>query len=301
MYNKTTAEASPTGRSITSFVAVTLLLGSAAQLLAIRTGLETRGRIWLLLAMWAPAISAFSTGAPNRQLAWAALKKSGWRFLGHGLTLGFAPTFLKTLLLAVTGSGQWDSQHFELSPGGHSLNAVHHLMLLGSGPQSFSYFGLNLTLSITVWAMMVALTLAIGEEVGWRGVLQPSMEARYSRFRGTLYVGVIWAFWHLPLNLKGYNDSSRPFLNALLLFPIALVAFSFVLAWLTRASGSVWPAALAHGANNTISPAFLLTAKSWGADSAAGLIGMLLVVAIVVGSTWRTRSSDSGTVALPKA
>jgi membrane protease YdiL (CAAX protease family) len=152
---------------------------------------------------------------------------------------------------------------------------------------------------------MVAL-IAVGEEVGWRGVLQPSMEARYGHVRGTLCVGRIWAYWHLPVNLMGYNDSSHPLLSSLVLFPVALVAISFVLAWLTRTSQSVWPAAFAHGAHNTISPAFLLRANGWAADSTADLVGTLLVAAIVIAEAARARSRllqtpGSSTAALRQA
>jgi uncharacterized protein len=305
LYNKMCDGELPTGRQIAWFVAATFALGTIAQLLAIRIGLEGRGQMWLLLAMWAPGISALCTGVPSRRLAWAALKELGWRFLGLGLFLGFAPTIVKTLLLAISSSGHWDSQHFELSPDGHSINSIRHLMVLGSGPQSFARFGLNLALSMSVWAIIVAL-FAVGEELGWRGVLQPSMEARYGRVVGTLCVGLMWGYWHVPLNLMGYNDSSHPLLNAVVLFPITLVAISFVLAWLRRRSRSVWPAALAHGAHNTISPAFLIMANSWGTDSMADLAGTLLVAALLIVGAARVRSRplptlDSSAVALRKA
>jgi hypothetical protein len=137
VYNKTCEGELPTGCQVAWFVAVTFVLGIIAQLQAIRTGLEGAGRMWLLLAMRAPAVSAVCTGTPGRRLAWARLKKFGRRFVGLGLLLGFAPTIIKTLLLAISSSGHWDSQHFELSQDGHAINSIRHLMVLGSGPQSF--------------------------------------------------------------------------------------------------------------------------------------------------------------------
>lgn len=282
--------------ALVSFVAMTLLLGTIFQLLAVHFGPANSGRIWLLPAMWAPAIAAFCTGAANRQMAWTAVKRSGWRYLGAGLLLGWAPTVMQTIFLAITGGGRWDSQHYPLALDGRSIMAIHRRSVLwGTGPQSFAHFGLNLALSIAVASVMVAVIGGIGEEIGWRGVLQPSLEARYGRLRGTLYVGLIWAYWHLPVNLAGYNDSSHPVLNALVLFPVAVVAMSFVFAWLARRSGSVWPAALAHGANNTINGAFLVTALTPGIDSASLLIAMLLVAAIFIVSTARNHSRSLAT------
>lgn len=49
------------------------------------------------------------------------------------------------------------------------------------------------------------------EEPGWRGVAQPELERRWSRWRAATVVGVIWALWHLPLfHIPGvgqYGDS----------------------------------------------------------------------------------------------
>lgn len=37
------------------------------------------------------------------------------------------------------------------------------------------------------------------EEIGWRGVLQPFLEKRFSLFPAALIQGAIWSVWHLPL------------------------------------------------------------------------------------------------------
>ena len=103
------------------------------------------------------------------------------------------------------------------------------------------------------------------------------MHRRYGTARGTVYVGLIWTAWHLPINLAGYDDSVHPFITTMFVFPAFTIAMSFVLAWLAGKSGSVWPAALAHGANNAIGSAFLMAPNGWRADVAAGLAGALSI------------------------
>lgn len=117
----------------------------------------------------------------------------------------------------------------------------------------------------------------LGEELGWRAVLQPALEQRVGSWKATLAVGAIWAYWHLPVNLAGYNDAIHPGLTAWVLFPLSLIATSFGLAWVTARSQSVWPAALAHGAHNVASSVTLVQSNSWIADNAATLAGDLLV------------------------
>lgn len=291
MHSKTTCVQSVPAAEIARFLVVTFAVGFALQLVAVRAGVRTGGMGWLGLTMWAPTLGAVASGPVGRALAWSAVKRLGSRKLPVALALGFAPRLLQTAVLAITGKGMWDHSRFELAPDGRSIEAIHHLgMVLGGGRQSFAFLALNLSLSITLGAVVVAIIGGIGEEIGWRGFLQPALERRFGAFRGTLAVGAIWSYWHLPANLSGYNDSEHPILGALVVFPIIVVAMSFGFAWLRRVSGSAWPAALAHGANNTLGSAFLLGATGWAANTALDLASMGLVAAWFI---WDARDEDA--------
>ncbi len=76
------------------------------------------------------------------------------------------------------------------------------------------------------------------------------------------FVAVIWAAWHLPINLAGYNDAVHSVANALILFPLFAFGLSINFAWLAQRNQSIWGAALAHGANNTIAAGMLLKPQS---------------------------------------
>lgn len=296
MHRKTTGEDLPSTGAVARFILVAYGLGFAAQLAAIRAGLSHGGGGWLLLTMWAPAVAAVTTSAAARRRAWAAVRRPGWRWLAPAFLLGALPALLRAGMLAVTGAGAWDAEHFELAPDGGSIAAIHHLgVVLGGGHQPFALFALNLALSVALGSVASALLGGVGEELGWRAVLQPALEGRWGSWKGTIAVGLIWAYWHLPVNLLGYNDAVHPVLNALVLFPLAVVAMSFVLAWLTRRSGSVWPAALAHGANNTLGAAFLLKPGGWSAESATEILAAVAVAAWFI---WRAARPPRPPVAL---
>jgi membrane protease YdiL (CAAX protease family) len=49
--------------------------------------------------------------------------------------------------------------------------------------------------------VMIPMMLVGGglEEAGWRYILQPELEKKYTYFIATLIVSIIWCFWHLPL------------------------------------------------------------------------------------------------------
>lgn len=45
--------------------------------------------------------------------------------------------------------------------------------------------------------------VALGEEIGWRGWLLPTLAARTTRLGASLGVGAIWGLWHLPAIVQG--------------------------------------------------------------------------------------------------
>jgi uncharacterized protein len=114
------------------------------------------------------------------------------------------------------------------------------------------------------------------EEPGWRGYALPRLQAEHSALSASLTLGVLWAFWHLPLMVVGEVNWSDL---------VLVIAVSVVFAWMfNNASGSVLIAMLMHAMNNTISGSFFSPMFS-GADSVREswlLAALWWAVAIVV-------------------
>jgi membrane protease YdiL (CAAX protease family) len=285
-------------RALLRFIGVTFALGCALQAGAVLAGLESGGaKAFLLAAMWAPALGALAAGGEVRARALSAARRRAGRWLPVGILLGLAPLLLQKALLVASGAWVWDSKHFELAPDGGSIAGVHKLgMALGVWEQGFGFFAVNLACTLAIGAFVNALLGAFGEELGWRGVLQPELERRFGPLRATLATGAIWAYWHLPANLAGFNDAAHPLVSALLVFPLGVVGMSFGLAWITRRTRSVWPAAVAHGANNALNAAFPVGPSGWTADTLTSLLAMAAVVALVVYVDRRRRTTGDGAV-----
>jgi len=120
-----------------------------------------------------------------------------------------------------------------------------------------------------VWLAIVGGILAVGEEVGWRGYLQPRLCSRFGIYPGLLAVGLLWAFWHLPLLLLGYVFPAAPVTGALLLFPSIGIAVSYFFGWLREASGGIWAPVLGHGSYNAFFSTLVFSMSfgrsTWGA------------------------------------
>lgn len=99
----------------------------------------------------------------------------------------------------------------------------------------------------------------IGEEIGWRGFLQPRIRAFLSLRTTALVVGIAWTAWHIPAIAYGcapYTESSIPLWFGLSTFLVGTVALSYIMGWIWEATGSLWVVVLIHASSNRINSSF---------------------------------------------
>ncbi|HWJ52240.1 MAG TPA: type II CAAX endopeptidase family protein [Propionibacteriaceae bacterium] len=86
------------------------------------------------------------------------------------------------------------------------------------------------------------------EEPGWRGYALPKLQERHSALAASGILGILWAFWHLPLMVVGQIAWSDL---------VLVVAVTVVLTWVFNGTaGSVLIAMILHATNNTVSGSF---------------------------------------------
>jgi uncharacterized protein len=103
---------------------------------------------------------------------------------------------------------------------------------------------------VMLTALLFSTWIQAGEEIGWRGFALPRMSVKIGLPKATLLLGVIWAFWHLPLFfLKGATTYGQSFP----LYFIQVTMLSVAVGWLYwRTKGSLLLTMLMHAAvNNT--------------------------------------------------
>jgi uncharacterized protein len=139
------------------------------------------------------------------------------------------------------------------------------------------------------FAALIALPLAFGEELGWRGYLLPHLSA-LPRGRMLLFSGLLHGIWHLPvLLLTPYYHSAGNPLIVTALFLATLTLAGVVYGYLRLITDSAWPAVIAHSTANTVwgtlngltiatSPVML--------EYLAGETGLLPLIATAVVTGW---------------
>ena len=227
------------------------------------------------LAMFAPALAAIlvQKGSGNRLLGpdglGLQLGRLRWWFIGlFGFAILCGATFALTALIDPAAV----ASRTELREAIGHLGGVPNI----GSPDARGLAALALTVLV---APFLNLPLYLGEELGWRGFLTPRLVALMGR-PGVLVAGAIWALWHLPLILLGYNYGAQPLVGMLVWIPLCM-AFSVLLTALRNRGGAIWPAALAYGALNQLATLLtgtvLVTARFTPLiDGAAGLAGLLV-------------------------
>lgn len=193
---------------------------------------------------------------------------------------------------ALLGTYRFDLVHFEgarrllsaqLAAAGGSLPPIPMPLLVL----------LIIVQAFTIGTVISALA-AFGEEVGWRGYLTPALVDRLGAPLATVVIGVIWGCWHAPLLLLGYNYPTLPPWQRLVAMSVFCTILAAVLGWGRTRSGSVFPAAIGHGAVNAglATTAVMLSAVPTldTANSSvmgwAGWPGALVIAGILVTVAW---------------
>ncbi len=111
------------------------------------------------------------------------------------------------------------------------------------------------------------------EEPGWRGLMQPELQKRFSPLVAALIVTVFWVLWHLPLYLNGFYPVDL--VSGMISQGIIGSLVAIFLAWFyNRSGGNLFLTMFLHTGNNVTSR-FL-------PKSNLGLLLFWLIVAVAV-------------------
>ncbi|MGE0047067.1 MAG: lysostaphin resistance A-like protein [Hyphomonadaceae bacterium] len=257
---------------------------------------------WLLGLMFMPSLWAIGYLTLVNRKDWKRIQF--WP--GNPIYLVFAALIPAAIAFATLGVSLWQgwggSSYFTFTADGAEV--LRGPWVLGDGAQSWALFAANVAATALVFAGINGLA-AVGEEFGWRGFLQHHTIQRLGFVRGVGILGLVWALWHAPMNFAGYNFPEAPALGALVLFPIELIAVSFVMAWLTIRARSFWPAVLMHGSGNGIEEGVMqsLTLNTHLAPLAAEFVQIAITVALglIAIALWPRRAQASAQTPAPAA
>lgn len=158
------------------------------------------------------------------------------------------------------------------------VTALLHNALGGGDPVVPSDdLGIGALLTSAVF-LVIAST---GEEVGWRGLALPALQAGRGPLRASMVLGLVTATWHLPYwVLQGVFDDYGA--GYLLIDYVFILALTFQLTWLVNLGrGSVLVAVGFHVVFNLVNVTILPVTASVGAFSLLTILECLVAFLLV--------------------
>ena len=228
-------------RKIGCFYLLTLFFSGVFNALILHAGKMDVGNLFFVTgAMWSPGVAAFAT----KKIFSESVRDLPWRWggntnawLGYLIPIAYAaPVYLFVWL---TGLGAFNRSR------------------LATIAQEFRWNNLPPIVTLVGFVLLTAsvglipkLSRALGEEIGWRGFLVPELSKVVHFPMVGLVSGLMWAVYHYPVLLFADYNAGGPAWYSLVCFTLMVVADSYILAWLTLRSNSLWPAAILHASHN---------------------------------------------------
>jgi membrane protease YdiL (CAAX protease family) len=145
------------------------------------------------------------------------------------------------------------------------------------------YWHSTLWQQILIWVagIWLGVTIAPGEELGWRGYALPRLQARVHPLAASMLLGLLWGMWHFD-GLIG-NTAAEYSLVQVLGFLAGTVSASVIYTWLfNNTKGSVLIASIFHAAYDITViwvAAILPIAPS---DMWIGLVGLAAIALAII-------------------
>jgi membrane protease YdiL (CAAX protease family) len=229
-------------KKIGVYYTLTMVFSGGFGVFILRAGRMDAGNLlYVTGAMWSPALAVFATKLAFRESVsdlpwrWGAAR---YAWLAYLVPLAYAlPVYL---IVWFTGLGAFAGRDF--------LTRI---------AKDFGWQNFPPTLTLILFIVITAslglvgkISRALGEEIGWRGFLVPEL-SKVVGFPGVgLISGLMWAAYHFPVLIFADYNAGAPAWYGVTCFTVMAVSGSFIMAWLTLRSGSLWPAAILHASHN---------------------------------------------------
>ncbi|WP_254769127.1 CPBP family intramembrane glutamic endopeptidase [Salinilacihabitans rarus] len=280
------------GRKVGLFLALAFGISwtSAVGLYLSGTALASiRGTVLVVLAfMWAPAIAAivvqrgYGDGGSVRAGCGLARGRLRWVALAWVAPVGLLAATIGVGLAVPGVSLTTDYAGFLVDLGLPPEQIEESMALLDSlpVPPVVLFVAQGLVAGLTINALA-----ALGEELGWRGLLLTEL-APLGFWRLSGLTGLVWGIWHAPIILQGHNFPEAP-VAGVVAMTVWTVAASPVFTYLTVRARSVLAATFFHGTFNAVGWFSLLYLAGAGSllvapVGAAGVGAAVLATAVCV-------------------
>lgn len=158
--------------------------------------------------------------------------------------------------------------------------------------------------TILAWGpqtLIMTTLFSFGEEIGWRGYLQPKLTKQFGVKKAILTTAAVWAVFHYPFYMNGYNTDGNLWIT-IGLFTIAIVPMSVFIGWVRYKSESLWPVVIIHAMINLVRSwlemLFLVKQPGWSYFAGESGVITIAVWGLIGFFLWRLLSKQNPSASL---
>ena len=222
------------------------------------------GQLLMSVMMYVPLLAVLISGVKLKGMGWKPKLKGN---IGTLLFSWFAP-FILTLIGVVI--------YFAIFPGHLDLTGEAIFAQAGENGQAaleameaqgltFTTYLLINTLSASLYAPLINMFVAVGEEAGWRGYMYPILKEKFGETKGVIIGGIIWGIWHWPLiGFIGYEYGYEYFgfpVTGMLVFLLFTIPIGILCDRVYEKTGCIWFPAILHGSINAAATIPVMVSK----------------------------------------
>jgi len=245
----------------------------------------------LIGVMFMPFLGTLIARIPLKGMGWKPQLKGRIKYIFFSLWMPALLSIIGAVLFFIIFPKTLDLEFTTLRLQMEQAGVLEKIESQGS---SFQMFMVLTTIQAVTFAPFVNMFVALGEEVGWRGVMYPYLKEKFGVTKGRILGGAIWGCWHWPvIILAGYEYGKEyigaPFLGPIV-FCLSTVVMGILIDYVCEKTETIWMPALMHGSINAIATVFPFMVKPEYSNLSilgpvgVGIISMLpmLVLAVII-------------------
>lgn len=245
--------------------------------------------IVMVITMFMPFMATLIARIPLKGMGWIPHLKGKIRYVFFALWMPALLSIIGGVLFFIIFPKAFDSEFLTL----RGLIEAGALEKLEAQGLTIPIYILISSIQAITFAPFFNMFAALGEEVGWRGVLYPYLKEKIGVTKGRIVGGVIWGSWHWPVMIFAGYEYGKEYIGAPVLGPIVFCLFTVMMGILCdhvyEKTETIWLPSLMHGATNAFTIFAYLTKPEY-ADMAIlgpayiGIISMIpmIIMAVII-------------------
>jgi len=241
--------------------------------------------IVMAITMYMPFLGVFIARIPLKGMGWAPRLKGKVRYVFFALWMPAVLSIIGGVLFFAVFPGAFDAEY----------STLYGLMEEAGALEQFEAQGLTMPMYLLISSIQavtfvpfINMFAALGEEVGWRGVMYPYLKEKLGITRGRIVGGAIWGAWHWPVMILAGYEYGKEYIGApvlgLIVFCICTVMMGILLDHVYEKTATIWLPSLMHGAINAFTIFAYLAKPEYAQMSILGpaFIGIISMIPMII-------------------